>query len=86
MSCGVPIVSSAVGGMPDTGVGDGPGRLIPPRNPQRCADPDNPILSNRRLRTSLGRAGRRRVEERYSWERVAEETAAIYDRLAGAAP
>ncbi len=83
MACGVPVVASAVGGMLDTVVDDVTGRLVPPRDPQRCADAINPILAGTRLRAALGRNGRARVEQRYSWDRVAEETAAVYDRLAG---
>ncbi|MCG7597655.1 glycosyltransferase [Mycobacterium sp. PSTR-4-N] len=85
MSCGVPVVASAVGGMLDTVVDDVTGRLVPPRDAQRCADAINPILADAGLRAALGRAGRARVEERYSWRRVAEDTAAVYGRLIGAA-
>lgn len=85
MACGVPVVASAVGGMLDTVVDEVTGRLVPPRDPQRCADAINPILSDRDLRAALGCAGRARVQQRYSWQRVAEETAAVYDRMAGSA-
>ncbi|KMO66854.1 glycosyl transferase [Mycolicibacterium chubuense] len=83
MACGVPVVASAVGGMLDTVVDEGTGRLVPPRDPRRCADAITPILADRNLRAALGRAGRARVQQRYSWQRVAEETAAVYDRMAG---
>ncbi|MGP4057226.1 hypothetical protein ACTWP6_20785 [Mycobacterium sp. 4D054] len=36
----------------------------------------------RRRWTRLRRAGRQRVHERYTWDRVARDTAAIYGRLA----
>jgi alpha-1,3-rhamnosyl/mannosyltransferase len=42
------------------------------------------LLSNPGLRASLAGAGRRRAES-FSWERVADETLAVYERtLAGA--
>ncbi|WP_460353525.1 glycosyltransferase [Mycobacterium sp. ZZG] len=82
MACGVPVVASAVGGMLDTVVPGVTGTLVPPHSPDRCADAIAPILSNRELRTRLGRAGRQRVHERYTWDRVARDTAAIYGRLA----
>lgn len=84
MACGVPVVASAVGGMLDTVVDEVTGRLVPPRDPQRCADAITPILADPVLRTALGRAGRTRVLQRYSWQRVAEETASVYDRMAQA--
>lgn len=82
MACGVPVVASAVGGMLDTVVPGVTGTLIPPRAPDQCADAIAPILWNQTLRTRLGRAGRRRVHERYTWDRVARDTAKIYGRLA----
>jgi glycosyltransferase involved in cell wall biosynthesis len=32
---------------------------------------------------AMGTAGRRRVEERYGWERVAAATSACYERVIG---
>ncbi|MEW5809768.1 MAG: glycosyltransferase [Actinomycetota bacterium] len=84
MACGVPVVSSAVGGMLDTVVDEVTGRLVPPRDPQRCAEAITPILADAALRRTLGLAGRARVEELYSWQRVAEQTARVYDHVAGA--
>ncbi|MDY6811868.1 MAG: glycosyltransferase, partial [Actinomycetota bacterium] len=78
MSCGVPVVASAVGGMLDTVVADVTGRLITPRSARSCADAIAPILADPRLRAELGRAGRARVTDRYAWERVAEETEGVY--------
>ncbi|MGE2835835.1 glycosyltransferase [Mycobacterium sp. SMC-4] len=83
MSCGVPVVASAVGGMLDTVVDEVTGRLIPPRDPRRCAEAIRPILANTHLRAVWGRAGRRRVQDRYSWQRVAEDTIAVYRRVSG---
>jgi glycosyltransferase involved in cell wall biosynthesis len=83
MACGVPVVASAVGGMLDT-VDDGvTGRLVPPRDPSTLAEAIGSILSQPRLRQSLAEAGRRRVCERYTWDRVADDVTAVYRRLAG---
>ncbi|MEH3139751.1 MAG: glycosyltransferase [Mycobacterium kyogaense] len=82
MACGVPVVCSAVGGMLDTVADDVTGRLIPPRDPQRCAEAITPILADAALRAELGRAGRARVEKCYSWTRVAEDIASVYAMLA----
>jgi glycosyltransferase involved in cell wall biosynthesis len=84
MACGVPVVASSVGGMLDTVENDVTGRLVPPRNPRALADAIGPILSQPRLRQMLGEGGRRRVCERYTWSRVADEVTAVYRRLATA--
>src|SRR5207249_4704671 len=44
-----------------------------------CASaPDTRVLENPALGRSMGRAGRRRVEERFTWARVAERTEQAY--------
>ncbi|MDA2893592.1 glycosyltransferase [Mycolicibacterium sp. BiH015] len=84
MSCGVPVVASAVGGMLDTVVPGVTGRLVAPRASQQCADAIRQILGNPPLREDLGRAGRERVCARYTWGRVAQDTADVYRHLAEA--
>ena len=83
MACGVPVVASAVGGMLDTVVDDGTGRLVPPKDPRALADAINPILWDKRFRAALGRAGRKRACERYTWDKVAHDTVEVYQHLAG---
>ncbi|MFC7673413.1 glycosyltransferase [Mycolicibacterium sp. GCM10028919] len=78
MACGVPVVASAVGGMLDTVLDDATGRLVEPKNPRALADAINPILWDERRCERLGRAGRRRVLEHYSWDRVAAAMAGVY--------
>jgi len=43
------------------------------------------LVAERGLRERLGRAARRKVEEQFSWPRVAEETAAFYRELVSGA-
>jgi len=81
MACGVPVVAAAVGGMLDTVVHDVTGRLVTPERPVEVADAINQLLRDPFLRQSLGAAGRDRARARYSWDRVAEDTQRIYDRL-----
>lgn len=78
MSCGVPVVASAVGGMLDTVAADITGRLIPPRSPRACAAAIAGILADPTVRTTMGGAGRARVTDRYAWRRVAEDTESVY--------
>ena len=81
MACGIPVVAAAVGGMLDTVVHDVTGRLVTPERPVEVADAINQLLRDPFLRQSLGAAGRDRARARYSWDRVAEDTQRIYDRL-----
>jgi glycosyltransferase involved in cell wall biosynthesis len=78
MACGVPVVASAVGGMLDS-VADGvTGLLVPPRDPAALARALAVLLDDEVLRSRLGRAGRQRVLQRYTWDRVAAATAEVY--------
>lgn len=81
MACGIPVVASAVGGMLDTIVHDVTGRLVQPKRPGEVADAVNHLLHDDFLRQSFGAAGRDRARARYSWDRIAGDTARIYGRL-----
>jgi D-inositol-3-phosphate glycosyltransferase len=86
MACGVPVLASAVGGMLDT-VEDGvTGLHVPPGDPAALAAAARRLLADDRLRAAMGRAGVRRVARDYTWERVAAETDAVYERLGRLVP
>ncbi len=79
MACGVPVVASAVGGHMDTVVDGVTGVLVPPRQPQVLARRIRELLAGPGLR-GYGSAAAERVAGRYSWERISQETAAVYER------
>jgi hypothetical protein len=61
--------------------------LVPPRRPEELAAALRRMLAEPRWRKALGAAGVDRARSRYSWDRVAAETAAVYGQvLAGRAP
>ncbi len=80
MACGVPVVASAVGGMLDSVVGGVTGAHVPPRDPVVLAEVIGALLDAPDHRAGLSRAGLERVRSRYSWDRVAADTAAVYQR------
>jgi D-inositol-3-phosphate glycosyltransferase len=84
MACGTPVVVSAVGGHLDT-VADGrTGLLVPPRDPAALAAALRGLLADPGRRAAMGAAGTERVRGRYRWGRIAEETLAVYERVAAA--
>jgi len=83
MACGVPVVASSVGGLIDTVVEDATGLHVPPRDPAAVAEAVAAILDAPERREAFGAAGRERVEQRYSWDRVAAESERVYDRVTG---
>ncbi len=80
-ACGRAFIGSAVGGITYT-VEDGlTGLLVPPKDEAALAEKLTLLLDDASLRHRLGRAGRRRVEGEFTWARVAERTAAVYETL-----
>ena len=87
MACGVPVVASAVGGFLDTVVDGATGMLVPPRRPDRLAAAMRKLLLEPFWREAYGTAGVDRARSRYSWDRIAESTLAVYaDLIGGAVP
>jgi glycosyltransferase involved in cell wall biosynthesis len=81
MACGTPVIGSAVGGITYT-IADGEtGLLVPPRDPDALAQALHAILSDTGRRARMGRAARTRVEREFTWDTVAQRTAALYDDL-----
>ncbi|HET9028698.1 MAG TPA: glycosyltransferase [Candidatus Aquilonibacter sp.] len=81
MACGVPVVVSSVGGLVDSVVDGVTGLHVEPRSPIALAQAIRTLLQNERLRLNLGVAGAKRVNERYGWPRIANDTKAVYARV-----
>jgi glycosyltransferase involved in cell wall biosynthesis len=78
MAHGRPVVAGDVGGLRDLVVDGETGYLVPPRDVTALRKALERLLGDRDLRRSLGEAGRRRAEERFSWRHATEATLAAY--------
>jgi glycosyltransferase involved in cell wall biosynthesis len=84
MAAGRPVVASAVGGLLDLVVDGETGLLVPPRDVPALRAALERLLGDAELRRRLGEAGRRRVQEHFSWPAVTDQTIQAYeDALAG---
>ena len=82
MACGLPVVGTNVGGIPDF-LEDGETGLFCRRaDPQDIAAKINSLLVDPSLRKRLGERGRKVVEERYTWDAVAQSYRNLYDSFA----
>jgi starch synthase len=95
MACSVPVVASAVGGIPEIVVPGQTGELVPfesdgtprnePKDPARfardLAEKLNSLLDSPERARELGQAGRQRVLDQFSWSTIAEQTVALYAQL-----
>jgi len=86
MACGVPLVSTNGGALPEVvGNHDDTALVVPPADPGALAVAIGRLLDDERLRARIGAAGRARVLDRYTWRATAEGTAEQYRRVLAAA-
>ena len=92
MACGLPVVGSATGGIPDVIVDGATGLLVPieqvtdgtgtPVEPETfihdLAERLASLVMDEALARRMGQAARTRVEEHFSWEAIAQRTMEVY--------
>jgi len=94
MACRVPVVASATGGIKEVVVEGKTGYLVPfdqdpvtsfPRDPETfarvLASRSSELMADPEKCQRFGEAGRRRVEEQFSWTAIAHQTIELYERL-----
>jgi phosphatidyl-myo-inositol alpha-mannosyltransferase len=79
--CATPVVASDIEGYRDVATPES-SVLVPPGDEHALAEALIALLEDDTRRASLGAAGRRLVEEKYSWERIAGRLVEIYEELA----
>ena len=92
MACETAVVASAVGGIPEVVVDETTGLLVP-YDPARAGDPEfvatfetdfaakvNRLTRDTALAEKFGKAGRQRCIDEFSWEQIARETIAVYEK------
>jgi starch synthase len=97
MACGAAVVGTATGGIPEVVVDGETGRLVPieqsddgtgtPLDPEKfvadLAATLTEVVSDPDTARRYGAAGRQRAARSFSWAAIADETAALYARVAG---
>jgi starch synthase len=94
MACHAPVVASATGGIKEVVVDGETGFLVPFGQDPTTSFPTDPaqfardlaakitvLLQNPSLCQRFGEAGRKRVEQRFSWPAIAEQTIQLYRQL-----
>jgi len=91
MACGIPVVATATGGIPEVVAHEETGLLVPieqledgsgkPLDETKFvadfAGALNQMLAHPQIK-AFGEAGRRRVEQHFSWDRIAQDTIEVY--------
>jgi glycosyltransferase involved in cell wall biosynthesis len=78
MACGLPVVSTAVGGVPELVVDGENGLLAPPHDPDAVARHLANLLEDPHRRRALGASGRCTVEARFDARSAAQELATLF--------
>ena len=86
MACGVPVVSTNRGGPSETLIDGETGFLVPPGRADLIAARVVTLLADDALRNRMGRAGRLRVEERFTVSRYAARMTDVFESLAAGRP
>jgi glycogen synthase len=94
MACETAVVASAVGGIKEVVIDGETGFLVPvdfvegtfklanaEQFSRDLAAKINRLMKDQPLREKLGKAGRKRAEEHFSWSRIADKTKALYQTL-----
>jgi len=86
MACELPVVASAVGGIPEIVV-DGETGFLVPLDPDPAAFASalaariDELLADRNRAAAMGRAGRQRAVDHFGWPAVAAQTVRLYETL-----
>jgi glycosyltransferase involved in cell wall biosynthesis len=80
-ACGVPVVTSRVAGLPEVVEHGETGLLVPPGDPSALAEAIIQLLEDENLRRSMGQAGRQRVLQHFTWDKIAQDLMQCYHSL-----
>jgi len=81
MAMGKPVVSTAVGGLPELIVHGRTGMLVPPEDPSAMAEAIIALSKERERLSRMGALGRRRIEQAFSIEEKACEMEDAFYRI-----
>jgi glycosyltransferase involved in cell wall biosynthesis len=84
MAAGLPVVATAVGGVPEIVREGETGFLVAPRDPAALAERVSRLLGDPALARDMGERGRRRQREAFSRQTMVGAVTTLYERLLGA--
>ncbi len=80
MACGLAVVATRAGGIPEVVEHEVTGLLVPTRDPDALADAIVTLLEDSERRAAMGAAGRRRVVAEFSVDALVRRTLDVYER------
>jgi len=81
MACGLPVVGTDAPGMNQLVTDNRNGFLVPVKDSARLADRLRRLVDNPAERARMGRESRKIAENQFSWDFIAEQYVAVYQRI-----
>lgn len=81
LSCETPVVASKIGGIPEQVKDKVNGILVPPNNSEKLAYALKRLLTDKQLRETYGKEGRRTVKHFFSSDQVIKKLIKIYEMM-----
>lgn len=83
MACGLAVLATNVGGLPEIIRSGEQGLLVPPGDSRALAEGLVQLLEDQGLRRQLGLAARQRVQDEFTWRCVAQKVSSVYQQVLG---
>jgi glycosyltransferase involved in cell wall biosynthesis len=81
MSCGLPVIATAVSGNLDVITHEKNGILVPPKSPEKIAEAISLLLDDEKMRKKLGENARKTIEKKYTWDIISNNFLTYYNSL-----
>ncbi|MFH0952035.1 MAG: glycosyltransferase family 4 protein [Patescibacteria group bacterium] len=78
MAAGLPVVTTPIGTINEIVTNEKNGLIVPPADPTKLAEAISRLLNEPTLRQSFGQAARDTVSNVFDWDKLSEQTEAIY--------
>lgn len=84
MSCETPLIATTSGALPEI-ISSKAGILVPPRDTNRLAEALMEIHQNPELQEKMGKKGREKIKDQFTWKKAAEKVTEVYKEAIDAA-
>jgi glycosyltransferase involved in cell wall biosynthesis len=81
MANGLPVIASDIGGIPQVIEDEGDGLLVKPGDVSELINAIRILKNDEDMRLKLSKAARKTIEDKYSKERMVDETLAVFDSV-----